>query len=203
MTGSPLDIDDLRHIQIVDNGRIVCEPHWLKRVEAEAQKMSESGHKFAANYCPKRLQLESHLSFDALVLGDEIVTWAGLYNGGRFPPGVFRIMNRLYMNPKFRSPTCAYRPYARIKILPFQMEHYKDQIKRLILSREGSNAPYFLRRWVKYNAPDDGWQISEQMVQVAPAEKRSCFQFIAYKDYADVDWTPRAVTPSQWESLPQ
>jgi hypothetical protein len=203
MLHDPLNIDDLRHIQIVDEGRIVCGERWLKRIESEAEKMSASGHKFASNYSRQRLQLENHLSFDALVLGDEVVTWAGLYNGGRFPPGVFRVMNRLYISPKFRSPTCAYRPYARLKILPFQVHRYQSRIKRLIMSREGPSARYFLRRWVKYNAPDSDWKITDRMIQVAPAEERSCFQFIAYKDYSEIEWNPRSLTPAEWKALPR
>ena len=90
---------EFEHIQIVDNGRVVCDPGWITKIEVECDRILGSGHRFAQNYRLEQLQLQKHLSFDILSHTNSVVTWSGLFNGGRYPDGAFRVVNRLYFSP--------------------------------------------------------------------------------------------------------
>jgi hypothetical protein len=198
-----VSIGRFRHIQIIDDGKLVCDSCWVDRIERECAAIVGRGERFSNNYTLRRLELEKHLSFDLLVDEKKIVTWAGLFNGGRYPHGVYRIMNRLYINPEYRSKTLAYVPFARLSILPLQLERYRARIRLLFLSRDGLRAKYFLRRWVKYNAFERDWEISPRLIQVASSEKRSGYQYIAFKKFKDIAWNPKSVDEKSWMSLPE
>lgn len=189
-------------VRIVENEKIVCDSRWISIIRNETDKILESGHKFSNNYSWNRLQIERHLSFDLVVCKNEIVTWCGLFNGGRYPEGVYRIMNRLYINPKYRSRTCAYIPYARQIILPSQLSRFRSKIGSLFLSREGLGAKFFLKRWAKYNAFERDWIIPGELIHVAPANNQSSYQYIAFKNYRKDHWRPMGISLEEWHRLP-
>jgi hypothetical protein len=196
-----LDYSELKLIHVASQGQLICEQHYVDMIQHECQKILASGHRLAANYSWDNLQVREHQNFDMLLHGDEIVTWCGLYNGLRYPAGVFRIMNRLYLNPLYRQ--ALYPAYARDMIYPYQLAQNVDKIKVLFLSRDDIKGKFHLKRWVKYHCGEPGWRVSKNMVQVSDCRKRSCYQYIAFKTREPVDWFPDTVTEAQWLELPE
>jgi len=191
----------LRLINVARDRRIICDQQHVDLIRSECQRMAASDHRLAQNYTWDNLQVAEHESFDMLMCDDHIVTWCGLFNGGRYPDGVFRIMNRLYLNPRYRSNL--YPAYARELIYPYQRQQHMHNIKLLFLSRQDIKGKYHLRRWIKYHCGETGWRLSKKLVQVSDCQQRSCYQYMAFKQFTAVDWWPDTVDETQWLELPQ
>jgi len=194
-----LDHASLRLINVARDRRIICDQHHVDLIKAECERIASGDDRLASNYSWDNLHVSEHESFDLLMHGDDIVTWCGLFNGGRYSEGVYRIMNRLYLNPRFRDSL--YPAYARELIYPYQRQQHVDKIKLLFLSRQDIKGKYHLKRWIKYHCSETGWRLSKKMVQVSDCQQRSCYQYIAFKQFTPVDWLPETLTEAQWLEL--
>lgn len=196
-------MNQFKHINIVTNNKICCDSKWINLIKKECDSIAKSNDSLAKNYTWDNLQVEKHKSFDILVHNDEIVSWCGLFNGGRYPTGIYRIMNRLYLNPKYRNKK--YPAYARHILYPYQRSVHKDDIKMLFLSRDGLAGKYHNLRWIKYSSGEEGWTLSDYMIQVCNAEKKGCYQYISYKNFSDVNmldmWNPKSISEEEWKLL--
>jgi hypothetical protein len=191
---------DFEHVIAVENGEIVCSQDVVERIAAECDLIAAGPDRYAANYSFSRLELTKHKAFDVLLYKGEIAGWCGLFNGGRYPEGVFRIMNRLYLNPKYRGSF--FRPYTR-KLYFDQVRRHRADIRMLFLSRNHLKGKFHVRRWAKYGAGEEGWTVSDGLVKVAPAENQLCYQYISYRKYAPVDWPERQISEADWRRLPE
>lgn len=197
-----LDLSNMQRLSIVSKGKLVCDSDWLDRIKYECQEIiTRAQDKFFQNYTYESLDIFNHQSFDLLLINNSLAGWGGLYNGGRYPRGVFRIMNRLYLRPEFRS-TSFYVPYFRKIVYPQQLQENIDEIKLLFLSRNDLKGRYHVNRWAKHGAAEEGWRVSKNMVQVAHCEKKGCYQYIAYKKFHEVEWNPKQITEKEWLGLP-
>ena len=135
---------------------------------------------------------------------NEIVSFAGVYNGGRYPEGVYRILNRTWVAESFRVKDGAFPFLSSKYILPVQLENLQSELKIIFVSREKPSGRLFLKRW-RENQPDPSdWVLSEKMIQVVPeVYKRSCFQHICYKKFFEVKWTPVHIEEKAWHELAQ
>ena len=157
------------------------------------------------NYFFKKLDLEGHLCYHVLLdKKGEIITGSGIYNGCRYPEFVYRFLNRVFVNPKYRvksKPLCLATKY----ILPKQMQDYSHKIKYGFVSREGINGHHFLKYWVQNHAPGGTakWEVLEDMAHVVPKfYNRKCYQYIAVQKDQKSYWEPKMITLSKWKELP-
>ena len=196
------DFAQFEQVTLIDKGVWVADrSFYYPLIDAESKKILASGDKYSENYSMKRLELDKHQAFDLLILKatGELVGWCGLFNGNRYPEGVYRIMNRLYLNPHYRSHY--FKPYTRTLYFD-QIKRNRDVIKLLFLSRNGLKARFHLKHWVKYGCGEKDWKISQNLIKVANAENQMCYQYIAYKKYADIDWPPQGIDALEWLKLP-
>lgn len=186
---------------VIENGELVGSADILEKIRLECSKISKSGDKYAANYSFEHLELFKHKAFDVLVdSSGELVGWCGLFNGGRYPEGVFRIMNRLYLRPEYRSSF--FKPITR-ELYRRQVGRHRAGIRMLFLSRNELKGKYHLKRWIKYGAGEEGWKLSDGLVQVSPTHRQPGFQYIAYKKWSPVDWPLRMISEDEWTELPK
>lgn len=192
---------DFKHIIIRDQNRWAhSDPSLIELIRNECDFIRRSQDRFAKNYTFERLDLPRHHAFDLLLDPEgQIAGWCGLYNGGRYPDGVFRIMNRLYLHPRYRNTF--FKPYTR-QLYFDQVRRHRSVIRALFLSRNSLKGLYHVRRWVKYGAGEPGWEVSPGLVKVAPCEKKVCYQYIAFKKFSAVDWPPKALSEDEWALLP-
>lgn len=149
----------------------------------------------------QRLELDKHEQFDLIINNEnkDIMAWCGLFNGGRYPNGVFRIMNRLYINNDYRSKY--FNPFTRI-LYWAQRYRSRDKIKLLFLSREGEKGKRLVQNWVKRGASENGWKVSDDLIKVANGADKSSYQFIAYKFFDNkLIWNPPFISLSEWKEL--
>ena len=186
---------------VAHRGKI--DPYWENRIQEHCKAHLEASHPLFHNYTPQGLDLAGHLTFDVLVDSQEnLVTFCGVYSGGRFPPGVFRVLNRTYVAPEYRGGQKKFAGLTSKFILPHQLNQFKDEIALAFVSREHLKARHFLRRWVRENAPQKDWQVSSDLIHVAPKSlKKSAYQYVAFKKFRDIEWAPPSVTPEQWVGL--
>ena len=184
-----------KHIILIENNTLVGDEKYFNMVESECEKIVVSSDKYAENYSFKRLDLFGHKAFDILVNNDsKLVGWCGLYNGGRYPEGIFRIMNRLYIAPDYRENY--FNPITRSLYFD-QRKRHEPSIKMLFLSRNEKKGRLHVKKWVK-DCKEEGWSVSDNLVKVANCEKKACYQYIAYKKMVDIDWPHDELAYDKW-----
>ena len=189
---------ELRVVNAVKNGLISAE--WRGPLLKLLDGISRSPHRMAHNYLLENLDLAGHLSFDLLVNDkNEIVSFAGVYNGGRYPDGVFRILNRTWVAESLRVRHGAFPFLTSRLILPVQLANLAKELKLVFVSRDRPSAKYFLRKWRMHQPDPEQWQISEKMVHVVPeVDKAGCFQYICYRKLQPIEWNPVQISEEEW-----
>lgn len=155
--------------------------------------------KLAENYQLSNLMLNKHLSFDCIFTqDDEIVAFCGIFNGGRYPENVHRILNRTYVSPIYRNNALNGGYFCTQHILPYQLQQYN--LDTVFVSVEGRKGYPYLQQWVKHApARDSIWRVSDKLYQVSDARNQGCYQYIAVNgDF----WTDDTVTYEEWMLLP-
>jgi hypothetical protein len=188
-------------INIINNGQVVSE--WITPLEKLLQKISSGEDRLAQNYSLQNMKLAEHLSFDILLNEkNEIISFAGVYNGGRYPEGVYRVLNRTWVHEDYRVSHGAFLYLTSKCILPVQLERLKSELKLVFVSRERLTGRRFLHKWVQHQEQPELWKVSEDLVQVVPnVEKKSCYQYICVRSFAPVEWVAKSVTPDLWQKL--
>lgn len=128
------------------------------------------------------LHIEEHLIFTMglNMESHELIGFSGVYNGGRYPKGVYRILNRTFTNPKYRAhgkmpvfhSTC---------IFPHHFDYLKTHAKVLFFSREGfaeksiRRVCQSLKHWTKTD-----WIQPKGFYKVATGKRKANYQKAAY-----------------------
>lgn len=188
-------------INVIDNGKIVSE--WITPLENLLLKISSSHDRLAQNYSLENMKLQEHLSFDILVNEkNEIISFAGVYSGGRYPEGVYRVLNRTWVHEDYRVSHGAFLYLTSKYILPLQLERLKAKLKLVFVSRERLTGRRFLLKWAQHQLEPELWKVSNDLVQVVPnIEKKSCYQYVCCYSFASSDWSPKALSPELWQKL--
>lgn len=174
---------------------------WVNRINEMIHSLGQKVGKRLNNY--NNLELNKHLCFHVLVDSkDNIVTFAGVYNGGRYPQGVYRILNRVFVHPDHRVKNFGYPGLATKFILPLQLREFKSDIKAAFVSRENMNGCRFLKYWSINLAPSEfgPWNLSTKFVKVAPesGEYREAYQHISYRGDLFSFWKPKQIDYREW-----
>lgn len=188
-------------INVIDNGKTVSE--WITPLEKLLEKISSGADRLAKNYSLQNMNLQDHLSFDILVNEkNEIISFAGVYNGGRFPEGVYRVLNRTWVHEDYRVQHGAFAYLTSKYILPVQCERLRAKLKLVFVSRERLTGRRFLLKWARHQPVSDNWKVSETFVQVVPnIEKKSCYQYICVRKFSSVFWDPKTISEELWQKL--
>lgn len=128
------------------------------------------------------LHIEKHLIF---TLGlnmesHELIGFSGVYNGGRYTEGVYRIFNRTFTNPK-------YRVYGKVPvfhskcIFPYHFYYLKTHAKILFFSKEGfaEKSIQTVCRSLK-DITKTNWIQPKGFYKVAPGKRKANYQKTAY-----------------------
>lgn len=192
---------DYTVVNILSRG--VLDPKWKQPIEALLEEISNGSDRLAHNYSLKNMDLPGHLSFDVLIdKHNNIISFSGVYNGGRYPEGVYRILNRTWVAKEARVSHGSFKYLTSKYILPAQLKNFSADLKLIFVSRANTAGRLFLKKWQSRQNPEENWQVSENLVQVVPGvHKKSCFQYICSRSFAAVDWNPDTLTESEWNSL--
>ena len=185
---------------IITDGNITDRTLFIKISEITKDILS-SNDKLKNNYSMAALDLKNHKSFDALLSDDdELICFSGLYHRPYWPVGFYRISNRTYVMPKFR--TTSYNFLNPSNIGPHQIfKHVKD-IKMAFISRENAKGKFYFKKLQREVDYYKDWNISSNMLQLVNSEKQSSYQYVIYKNFGSSSINEfNSVTEEQWRNL--
>ena len=190
-----------RVVNAFTNG-VACD-EWAPKLQQLLLKISSGPDRLAKNYTLENMYLPGHLSFDLLVNeNDEILSFCGVYNGGRYPEGIYRVLNRTWLSNDLRISHGAFPFLTSTYILPFQLKKCAADLKLIFLSRENRSGRLFLKKWQAHQPASENWSVSDKMIQVVPGvEKKSCFQFICQRSFSPVTWNSKTIDEKDWLRL--
>lgn len=159
------------------------------------------------NYTIKNLHLKEHLALDCLVdSNDKIFALAGIFNGGRYPNGVYRVLNRLWARDDIR--TGQWSPFLTQMFLLDHLIEFNKILDVAFISIQGLKGKRFLNNyWLNKQAPKwgTGWKMYPKIVKVAPSNKKSGYQYVVYnkKNKNSVSWPNNGITEDEYNNLPE
>lgn len=164
-----------------------------------------SGEKKSSNYTEQMLRLTKHLFFHAIRHRDgAIAGFSGVFRHDHYPINSYRVLNRTYVSPAFRSEK--FRALNTRFILPEHMQLLKREgASYVFISREGKYAQSVLSL-LKRDYLGKDWFIPEGYFQVADSTaNRRCFQRILVHEF-DKDSFEKSplknITLDDWLRLP-
>lgn len=194
-------LNNFKKIRLVYNNEIL-EWKYLYQLE-EFSKNSNDLYK--ENYFIKNLQAEKHLALDCLVDShDKIFALSGVFNGGRYPQGVYRVLNRLWARKDLR--TGQWSPFLTKSFLKDHLFEFNDIFRIVFVSIQGEKGKRFLNNyWKSKEAPKwgQGWKFYPKIVKVAPCNKKSCHQYVIFnqRDKGDLVWPTCGITKQEYDKL--
>ena len=175
------NIDKLQIQNIAFQGKVRSD--WKEKLYLFCEKYAHSGIEPKwENYTPGGLDLANHLTFDVLHLNGEIVSFCGIYNGGRYPHGVYRILNRAFTRPDFRSPGLKLRLINSQLLVPYQLARCEKELDLIFISVQETNLRNIFPRLIEQIkiSHRQQWRLADGLIKVAPLEIKSCYQNVAY-----------------------
>lgn len=172
---------DLFILPIVEGGEV----HEVAKKWIQEWLEKDLRGRLRQNYTRQNLDIDSHLHFHVLVYGVDYVpvSFCGVYNGGRYLPHIYRLMNRSYVFSQFRNNGLFKLINSRF-LLPFQMSKLDKNKSDYFVSRQGVNGAKFLKWWRQRVQLVADWEIPEGLFfKVANGQSKSSYQSIAYKTH--------------------
>lgn len=121
-----------------------------------------------------------HEMFDALYTeGGQFVACTGIFSRPAWPPGMFRLLNRTFFNPHFRTKN-GFSFFASDYLLPSQIERCKSALDFTFVSRQGVNGGNFLKKLQQRPFFREHYVVSDDYIQVAAGLDQFSFQKILF-----------------------
>lgn len=118
--------------------------------------------------------------FDALYTdAGEFVACTGIFSRPPWHSGMYRLLNRTYFNPQFRT-THGFSFFASDYLLPDQIERCQTALDFTFVSRQGVNGGNFLRKLQRRAFFKEHYSVSDDYIQVAAGLDRFSFQKILF-----------------------
>lgn len=196
-------LQEYKKVRLVYNGKVLNSKYLIQLQEISLA----SNDVYKDNYKIENLKLEGHLALDCLVdQSDKIFALAGVFNGGRYPAGVYRVLNRLWAREDVR--TGQGNPFLTKLFLVDHLSEFSNEIETAFVSIQGEKGRKFLSNfWINTQAPDWGtqWKMYPSIVKVAPCEQQSCYQYVAYneKNPGTVNWPSCGISLDEYNNLPE
>lgn len=177
---------------------------WQRRIAQELDVLGDQMGRKNRNYSPDKLDIEGHIAFHALVdENDHLIAFSGVYNGGRFPEGVYRILNRSFVHPQFRREDGRFEYLSSRHLVPHQLEKLGDEVKLPFVSREGRWGGSFLEDWCERYSPKGwgNWEVPTEFYNVMGHSDvdHNGFQKVALPSRAKNLWEPEKLTLEEWQ----
>lgn len=178
--------NDFQIINVSNNG-ILNENFIDKFYQFCFDNITEDTTKLFDNYTPKNLDLENHLTFDCLVDKDNtIIGFCGVYNGGRYAEGTYRIGNRMFKNQNYRVnfPILSLTRF----LIAEQIERIHNHVDIVFISMHEDNKQKIFHKFLSHININkivmqnfNNWTIEDNYFHVAPnGNNQNCYQQIVW-----------------------
>ena len=162
------------------------------------------------NYTVENLILEQHSGYGVVYqtsTGKPMVM-GGVFNDGRYPNNIAKMVNRLYTFPDFRMKLTDMSDGFRVTCSLIDKLISINNYECYLITMQ--NRPRLGKRWwdtwVKYMsiASNDMWYTGSGYIQTCNHNVQKCWQNYVYtNDEAFKLWNPNLITHTEWESLPE
>lgn len=166
------------------------------------------------NYTKDNLRLEQHKAYCVAYRQgtDEPMVMGGVFNDGRWPGNVGRMLNRAYVFPRFRSRTLseltvAFKILHHHVIYPLMAATDCDVYFQTMQNRVKPTKGWWqVWKQAMAGAAPGLWIEQEGYIQTCPWPVQKCWQNFVYHERhagAFAHWAPEVIDHNQWASLEQ
>jgi hypothetical protein len=164
------------------------------------------------NYTKENLVIEDHNGYGVVYqtsTGKPMVM-GGVFNDGRYPSNVAKMVNRLYTFPEFRmKPTDMTDGFRVTCSLIDALEKVNNyDIYLITMQNRPGGGKRWWDVWCKHMgiASNKKWTLGAGYIKTCPHDVQKCWQNFVYCEtqigsYAT--WSPKTITHTEWMAMPE
>lgn len=164
------------------------------------------------NYTKENLVVEQHKGYGVVYqksTGKPMVM-GGVFNDGRYPKNVAKMINRLYTFPDFRmkhtNMTDGFRVTCSLIDALEKINDYK--IYLITMQNRARGGKRWWDTWVKHMdiASNGKWILGQGYIQTCPWMVQKCWQNFVYYETSPnefQEWNPKIINHKEWLELPE
>ena len=164
------------------------------------------------NYTQENLIIEQHTGYGVVYqtsTGKPMVM-GGVFNDGRYPANVAKMINRLYTFPEFRMKhtdmTDGFRVTCSLIDALEKVNSY--DVYLITMQNRPRGSKRWWSTWLKHMdiASDHKWIVGTGYLQTCNAQVQKCWQNYVYyetKVNAFVEWSPKIINETDWGVMPE
>lgn len=162
------------------------------------------------NYTKDNLVLEDHTGYGVVYqtsTGKPMVM-AGVFNDGRYPKNVAKMINRLYTFPEFRmgftDMTDGFRVTCSLIDKLIEINNY--DLYLITMQNRPRSGKRWWDTWVRHMdiASKSKWKLGTGYIQTCNANVQKCWQNYVYleiKENSFNEWNPKTINDDIWSTL--
>jgi len=178
--------------------------------ERVREKCLEENNWLRKNYTKENLIIEDHHGYCVVYNAEtnEPIVMGGVFNDGRWPANVARMLNRAYVFPYMRRKSirqliAGYEMLHDHMIFPLMADNNFDSYFITMQNREKKDTKEWWNVW-KYTfnkASNNYWTESNGYVQSCPHMVKKCWQNFVYKELVSGTFTLPVLSQEEWDLL--
>lgn len=164
------------------------------------------------NYTEENLVINQHTGYGVVYqtsTGCPMVM-GGVFNDGRYPKNVAKMINRLYTFPKFRMThtdmTDGFKVTCSLINALRTVNNYDVYLITMQNRKRGGKRWWDVWRHHMIIASNNEWKFKEGYIQTCPWSVQKCWQNFVYmetKNNAFNSWNPNIISENEWLGLPE
>lgn len=164
------------------------------------------------NYTKENLILEEHSGYGVVFqtsTGKPMVM-GGVFNDGRYPSNVAKMINRLYTFPEFRMKpsdmTDGFRVTCSLIDALEKVNNYNIYLITMQNRKRGGKLWWDTWRYHMNLASYEKWIYREGYIQTCPWNVQKCWQNFVYHETRTGlfdKWDPKIISDAEWQLLPE
>jgi hypothetical protein len=164
------------------------------------------------NYTKENLVIEDHSGYIVVydLATDRPLAMGGLFNDGRWPPNVARMLNRSYIFPDRRNRSTAELINAlelvhKWVVLPLIELNNYDAYFITMQNREKKTSKRWwdIMRHTLNASSNNFWTEADNYIQTCPSQCQSCWQNYIYHEIVPGSFQLPVIAHDQWNQLPE
>lgn len=164
------------------------------------------------NYTKDNLKIEDHYGYGVVyqISTGQPMVMGGVFNDGRYPKNIAKMINRLYTFPKFRMTHTDMTDGFRVTCSLIERLINDNDFDCYLITMQ--NRPRGGKRWWdiwKHHmdiASQHKWQHGDGYIQTCPWAVQKCWQNYVYRNLKDMTfetWNPTIISHNDWIALPE
>jgi hypothetical protein len=162
------------------------------------------------NYTNENLIVEDHNGYGVVyqTSTSKPMVMGGVFNDGRYPNNVAKMINRLYTFPEFRMKFSDMTDGFRVtcSLIDKLIEINNHDVYLITMQNRKRGGKRWWDTWVNHMdiASNSKWTLGKGYIQTCKADVQKCWQNYVYLE-SKIDsfrtWNPKTINHSEWEKL--